>query len=173
MLPDIVEPSALKPSDWNDVDAVIDANIFRPWVNTSGAGGGAADDDLGSFGPIALYVGGSGEVHFRDVSYRDLSLKRVVRNSCRPATASCAHAVLLFIRVGLPPISTATATWTSSPVRSSSSDRTFTKVREFYMALSTNPSTSFSPNWLEFAGDFTGDGWPDVLLASTSNTRFT
>ena len=47
----------------------------------------------------------------------------------------------------------------------------FTKVREFYMALSTNPSTSFSSNWLEFAGDFTGDGWPDVLLASTSNTR--
>ena len=44
----------------------------------------------------------------------------------------------------------------------------FTKVREFYMALSTNPSTSFSSNWLEFAGDFTGDGWPDVLLASTS-----
>ena len=47
----------------------------------------------------------------------------------------------------------------------------FTKVREFYMALSTNPSTSFSSNWLEFAGDFTGDGWPDVLLASTSGTR--
>ena len=29
---------------------------------------------------------------------------------------------------------------------------------------------SFSSNWLEFAGDFTGDGWPDVLLASTSGT---
>ena len=43
----------------------------------------------------------------------------------------------------------------------------FTKAREFYMALSTNPSTNFSSNWLEFAGDFTGDGWPDVLLAST------
>jgi hypothetical protein len=47
----------------------------------------------------------------------------------------------------------------------------FTKAREFYMALTTNPSTSFSSNWLEFAGDYTGDGWPDVLLASTSGTR--
>ncbi len=38
------------------------------------------------------------------------------------------------------------------------------------MALATNPSIDFSSNWLEFAGDFTGDGWPDVLLASTSGT---
>src|SRR6187200_727062 len=37
-LPDITEPSALKPNDWNDVDVVVDANIFRPWVNTSANG---------------------------------------------------------------------------------------------------------------------------------------
>ena len=60
-LPDLAEPSALKPDDWNDVDVVIDANILRPWVNTAAAsGGGAADDDLGKFGPIAIYVGGIG-----------------------------------------------------------------------------------------------------------------
>jgi hypothetical protein len=46
----------------------------------------------------------------------------------------------------------------------------FTKKREFYLALPTRPGVDFSSNWLEFAGDFTGDGWPDVLLASTSNT---
>src|SRR5437870_12336452 len=38
------------------------------------------------------------------------------------------------------------------------------------MALATRPGVDFSSNWLEFAGDFTGDGWPDVLLASTSGT---
>ena len=42
-----MEPTALKPNDWNDVDVVIDANIFRPWVNTSASGGGAADDESG------------------------------------------------------------------------------------------------------------------------------
>ncbi len=46
----------------------------------------------------------------------------------------------------------------------------FTKKREIYLALATQPGVSFSSNWLEFAGDFTGDGWPDVLLASTSGT---
>jgi len=173
MLPDVVDPpsSELKPNDWNDVDVVIDANIFRPWVNTSGNGGGAADDDLGSFGPIAIYVGGSGEVRFRDVSYRDLSLKRVVPEQLSanysmlrltPFYYSFASGAADFDRDGNMDI-------VSGPFIFLGPD--FTKVREFYMALSTNPSTSFSPNWLEFAGDFTGDGWPDVLLASTSNTR--
>jgi hypothetical protein len=46
----------------------------------------------------------------------------------------------------------------------------YTKKREFYLALPTRPGVDFSSNWLEFAGDFTGDGWPDVLLASTSGT---
>ena len=103
MLPDVVEPSSseLKPNDWNDVDVVIDANIFRPWVNTSASGGGAADDDLGAFGPIAIYVGGSGEVRFRDVSYRDLSLKRVVPEQLSSNYRMLRlNAVLLFVRVG-------------------------------------------------------------------------
>ncbi len=172
-LPNLTDPPSfdLKPNDWNDVDVVIDANIFRPWVNTSASGGGAADDEVGVFGPIAIYVGGSGQVHFRDVSYRDLSLKRVVPEQLSPNYRmlrltpfyySFASGAADFDRDGNMDI-------VSGPFIFLGPD--FTKVREFYMALSTNPSTSFSSNWLEFAGDFTGDGWPDVLLASTSNTR--
>ena len=170
-LPNLMQPSALKPNDWNDVDFVIDANIVRPWVNTSGSGGGAADDDLGKFGPIAIYVGGSGEVRFRDVSYRDLSLKRFVKEELSanyqmlrltPFYYSFASGAADFDRDGNMDI-------VSGPFIFLGPD--FAKVREFYMAQSTNPSTSFSSNWLEFAGDFTGDGWPDVLLASTSGTR--
>jgi hypothetical protein len=170
-LPNLTEPSALKPNDWNDLDVVVDANILRPWVNTSANGGGAADEDLGKFGPIAIYVGGSGAVHFRDVSYRDLSLKRVVKEELSPNYGmlrltpfyySFASAAADFDRDGNMDI-------VSGPFIFLGPD--FTKVREFYLALSTNPSTNFSSNWLEFAGDFTGDGWPDVLLASTSGTR--
>ena len=170
-LPNLMQPTALKPNDWNDLDVVIDANIFRPWVNTDASGGGAADDELGKFGPIAIYVGGSGEVRFRDVSYRDLSLKRFVKEELSPNYRmlrltpfyySFASGAADFDRDGNMDI-------VSGPFIFLGPD--FTKVREFYMALSTNPSTNFSSNWLEFAGDFTGDGWPDVLLASTSGTR--
>ena len=170
-LPDLSQPTALKPNDWNDVDVVIDANIFRPWVNTSASGGGAADDDVGQFGPIAIYVGGSGEVRFRDVSYRDLSLKRMVKEELSPN----------FQMLRLTPFYYSFASGAADFDRDGNMDIVsgpfiflgpdFTKVREFYMALTTNPSTNFSSNWLEFAGDFTGDGWPDVLLASTSGTR--
>ena len=112
-----------------------------------------------------------GEVHFRDVSYRDLSLKRVVPEQLSPNYRmlrltpfyySFASGAADFDRDGNMDI-------VSGPFIFLGPD--FTKVREFYMALTTNPSTSFSSNWLEFAGDFTGDGWPDVLLASTSDTR--
>ena len=150
---------------------VVDANIFRPWVNTASNGGGAADDEVGKFGPIAIYVGGSGEVRFRDVSYRDLSLKHIVKEELSsnyrmlrltPFYYSFASAAADFDRDGNMDI-------VSGPFIFLGPD--FTKAREFYMALSTNPSTNFSSNWLEFAGDFTGDGYPDVLLASTSGTR--
>jgi hypothetical protein len=47
----------------------------------------------------------------------------------------------------------------------------FTDAREFYAAQTTSPSTTFSHNWVAFAGDFTGDGWPDVLHVSTDYNR--
>ena len=73
---------AIKPDDWNDLDIVIDATLLRPHVNTGlrGAGGSVAvDEAMGQFGPIALYVGGTGEVRFRDVSYKDVNLKRFAK----------------------------------------------------------------------------------------------
>jgi hypothetical protein len=170
----LAEPTGLKPNDWNDVDLVIDANILRQWVNKGGGNaagnGGAADDELGKFGPVALYAGGTGEVRFRDVSYRDLSLKHIVAEQLSPNFRmqrltpfyySFASAVADFDRDGNLDIA-------SGPFIFLGPD--FKKKREFYMALATRPGVDFSSNWLEFAGDFTGDGWPDVLLASTSGT---
>jgi hypothetical protein len=170
-LPDMAEPTAYKPNDWNDVHIVIDANILRQWVNKGGGGGGgAADEDVGAFGPIALHVGGAGEVRFRDVSYRDLSVKHVAaehvspnyrKMQLTPFYYSFASAAADFNRDGHMDVASGPFIWMGPD---------FTKKREFYLALATRPGVDFSSNWLEFAGDFTGDGWPDVLLASTSNT---
>src|SRR5260370_15414113 len=78
------QPTPLKPDDWNDIDIVLDANILRPIVNGRPTGGGAADEDAGKFGPVALYVGGTGEVRFRDVGYKDLGLKRFAKEQLSP-----------------------------------------------------------------------------------------
>ena len=173
-LPNLAESSAFKPDDWNDLDVVIDSNILRLWMNKGGGNaagtGGAADEELGLFGPIALFAGGTGEVHFRDVSYRDLSVKPIAPEQLSPN----------FKMVRLTPFYYSFASAAADFDRDGNMDVVsgpfiffgpeFTKKREIYLALATQPGVSFSSNWLEFAGDFTGDGWPDVLLASTSGT---
>jgi hypothetical protein len=36
-----------------------------------------------------------------------------------------------------------------------------------YLAETVNPSTKFATDsWMQFAADFTGDGWPDVITVS-------
>jgi hypothetical protein len=40
----------------------------------------------------------------------------------------------------------------------------YTERREFTAARSYNPSNQFSQGMVNFAYDFTGDGWPDILM---------
>jgi hypothetical protein len=163
--------SALKADDWNDLDVILDANILRPIVNSGLSGGGAADDEIGKFGPVAIYVGGTGEVRFKDVGYRDLGLKRVAKEQLSPN----------FRLQRLNPFYYAFSAAAADVDRDGNLDviagpfiymgPDFVTAREFYAAQTSNPSTEFSSNWVAFAGDCTGDGWPDVLLASTSGSK--
>jgi hypothetical protein len=164
-------PNPINADDWNDINIVLDASILRPSVNGRGAGGGAADEDRGRFGPVALYVGGTGEAHFRDVAYKDLSIKRFPKEQVSanfrmqrltPYYYSFSASAADIDRDGHMDV-------VSGPFIFMGPD--FTEAREFYAAETFSPSVKFSFNWLSFAGDFTGDGWPDVLLASTSGSR--
>ena len=45
----------------------------------------------------------------------------------------------------------------------------YMKSREMYLAESVNPYTNFASDaWMQFAADFTGDGWPDVISVLTA-----
>jgi hypothetical protein len=163
---------ALKPGEWNDLDVVIDATLLRPHVNTGlqATGGGAAvDEAMGSFGPIALYVGGTGEVRFRDVSYKDLNLKRFAKEQVSPN----------FRMQRLTPFQYSWAQAAADVNRDGHLDiivppfiylgPDYVTAREFYAAQTLNPSTEYPMVMVGFAGDFTGDGWPDFL--STNGGR--
>jgi Domain of Unknown Function (DUF1080)/FG-GAP-like repeat len=156
----------IKPDDWNELDIVLDATLLRPHVNTGlrGAGGSVAvDEAMGQFGPIALYVGGTGEVRFRDVSYKDVNLKRLVKEEVSskfrmqrltPFQYSWAQAAADVNRDGQMDI-------IIPPFIFYGPD--YSTAREFYAAETLNPSTTYPAIMVGFAGDFTGDGWPDFL----------
>ena len=168
MLPVTRPDTSLKAADWNEVEIFIDANIVRPFLNGGGEiAGGVAEDDAGKFGPVALYVGGAGEVRFKDVGYKDLGLRTRVPEEVSPhfrmqrvsdfyyawgaGAGDFNHDGVMDIVAG--------------PHIFFGPD--FTKRREIYLALTTNPSDAYTTDcWMQFAADFTGDGWPDVINAS-------
>jgi hypothetical protein len=155
--------TSLRASDWNTIELVLDANILRAFLNDAGGiGDSVAEPEYGRYGPFALYVGGTGEVRFKDVSYKDLqprvALPEVVSSrfqmqtlnefyySWGPAVADFNHDGAMDIVAG--------PYYYLGPK--------YHEAREIYLAQTIDPGTQYF-NGLQYAYDFTGDGWPDVL----------
>src|SRR3954451_12690078 len=75
LMPDI--PSArpagtLHTGDWNELEIIVDASATKVVLNEGPvtAAAAAAEAEFGRFGPVGLYVGGSGEVRFRNVGVK-------------------------------------------------------------------------------------------------------
>ena len=63
-------PPALKPGEWNPVYILLSAATLRP----SYGGVGALDEkSANGYGPVAIFVGGSGEVRYKDVAWKNLN----------------------------------------------------------------------------------------------------
>ncbi|MEZ5284895.1 MAG: family 16 glycoside hydrolase [Vicinamibacterales bacterium] len=122
-LPELEPPApGIRPGEWNRLSVVVDSDVVRPTLN----GGldftaGATEDRMG-YGPVALYVG-SGQVRFRDLAFKDLREDRGPGGGVAAIPHAAARRLLL--RVGpAPETSTATASSTSSPARSTTSGPT-------------------------------------------------
>jgi hypothetical protein len=154
----------LHTGDWNTVQIILDADVLSMSVNQGRGGGGATNDRTMGFGPLALYAGGSGAVQFKDVSYKDLNPKfepkEEVSQHFRMQRISdfyygwCAAAADIN-RDGILDV-------ISGPFYYLGPD--YTERREFTAARTYNPSNQFSQGMVNFAYDFTGDGWPDILM---------
>ncbi len=153
--------SSFRPQDWNQVEILFDANIVRTFLNDGYEHGAVGDE---GYGPIALYVGGTGEVRFKDLAYKDLGLKvrlpdKVSSNFRKQQLSDFYYAwsagAADFNHDGILDI-------VSGPYIYYGPD--YTKYSEMYRAETVNPSTGFASNaWMDFPADWTGDGWPDVV----------
>jgi hypothetical protein len=151
-------------NDWQTVQIILDADVLSLSINGRGGASASTNDRMMGFGPIALYAGGTGEVRFKEVSYKDLNPKSEPRETVSPNFQMqrisdfyygwCA-AVADINHDGVADV-------ISGPFYYLGPD--YTERREFTAARTYNPSNQFSQGMVNFAYDFTGDGWPDILM---------
>jgi hypothetical protein len=155
--------SNLYPAQWNDLELIFDANILRGDQNNGRESGGVTETSTG-YGPIALYIGGKGDVQFKNVAYKDISDRYRApeytapdfrRQNLNTFYYSWSAAAADFNHDGIPDVVTGPYIYYGPD---------YTHSSEIYLGETVNPSTGWATKaWLQFAGDFTGDGWSDVL----------
>lgn len=154
--------AALNKGGWNTIEIILDADIVRPVLNGIALPASATDDHSAGFGAIALQAA-AGTV-FRDVSTRDLAIRawpqeQLSANYREQQVSdiyySWSATVADFDRDGSNDI-------VSGPYLYFGPD--FVKSREIFLGIAVNVSTEYpDASMMQYAYDFTGDGWPDVL----------
>ncbi len=173
-LPELKRPvNEYRPGGWNSVELLLSGDSLRPALNGGALDvgrnpfSGAVTQAMGSYGPIAIRAGGTGEVRLKNVSYKDLLRSSLPREyladnyriqRLETFYFSWSAAAADVNRDGKPDI-------IAGPYVYMGPD--FTEVREIYPPVAYNPTTEYPQvSMVNLAYDFTGDGWPDVLVMS-------
>ena len=155
-----------RSGEWNQVEVVISASLVRSHLNEGlgGIQGGAADEPSPQFGAVALYAGGDADVQFRDVAWKDMGVRAIPPEQLSARFRmqrlndfyySWGAIAADINRDGIPDV-------VAGPYYYLGPD--YTKSREIYIATTVNPSTEYASNCMfNFAADFNGDGWVDVI----------
>lgn len=149
---------------WDQFQIIYDSNIVRPYLNNTNQMPPSITDDTAGYGPMALYVGGSSAVHFKDVSFKDLSVRVI-----RPETIASRFRMQRLDEFAYG-WGAASADFnkdgnldiTTGPYIYDGPD--FSKRREIMIG---SVATGYPANMVTHAFDFTGDGWPDVLATES------
>jgi hypothetical protein len=163
----ITRPSTiLKPNDWNQIEIFLDANIVRSHLNDDNTTAGVSDHAEEGYGPMALYVGGAGEVRFKEIAFKDVGMKFTPAEVVSPnfrmqrisdMSYSWSAAAGDFNHDGVMDV-------VAGPYIYYGPD--FTKSREIFLATTYSPSSQLPATNCQFAYDFNGDGWPDILTGT-------
>jgi hypothetical protein len=160
-----------KPGDWNGLEVLISEHTVSPRINGGTLGGnsmaGGVTEEQGRFGPIAFYVGGTAGVTLKNVSWNDLLVRPMPKETLSSKFRmqrldslyySWSAAIADINHDGKPDV-IAGPYWYAGP--------DFTSEHAIYQPTPYNPYLDYPQvNMVSLAYDFTGDGWPDLLLMS-------
>jgi hypothetical protein len=160
--------SALPANQWNNMQVIVDSDMVWTTLNgRRGFGNTATNDHMMGYGPVALYVGGSGNVKFREISSKDLIVKH------EPTETVSSHFKIQRLsdfyyswgvtvgdinHDGIPDV-IAGPFYYLGP--------NYTERHEFTAARTYSPGANFPEGMVYYAHDFTGDGWPDLLVVDS------
>jgi hypothetical protein len=154
--------AALKAGEWNPIKINLWGDTVRAWP---GIVGPLADQPTASYGPLALYVGGTGEVRYKDVAWKDIN--SVVLPEEEVSNRFTIHR--------LNEMYYGWSAATSDINRDGAMDIVsgpfyylgpkFTERKIYRIDRVHNPATEYAPDMVNFTHDYTGDGWPDILAS--------
>jgi hypothetical protein len=158
--------TSYRPNEWNLVEVLVDVDVFRSNVNGRGSAV-AIDGTTGNYGPVALHVAGTGEARFKDIVIKDLVRRVTPAEQVAPrfralhfedfyhgwsaAAGDFNHDGVLDVTIG--------NRYYLGP--------TFTESREVYAGQAFNPAKEYAPAMVNFAFDYTADGWDDILVVES------
>jgi 3-keto-disaccharide hydrolase/VCBS repeat protein len=157
-----------RPGEWNTLESILDANILRSWLNDgpeAGVASGRVDDQVARYGKVGLYVGGTAEVRYRSIETKDLGRRvfadeqvgaafRLQRlNDFYYAWSATAGDVN---RDGVLDVIAGPQYFLGPDYRVS---------REIYVSRIYNPGAEYAAGAMNIAHDYTGDGFPEVVVS--------
>jgi len=160
--------TALKPGEWNPLDIIISEDTLRA---SMGGGGSVADPESANYGHVALYIGGTGEVRYKDVAWKNLNALTQPKEQVSPRFTAVRVSDFYY-------------GW-SAAASDINHDGTMDVIsgpfyylgpsfteRHIYRASRVyNPGVEYAPDMVNFSADFTGDGWPDILASDMVGGR--
>lgn len=159
---------------WNQLEAYMDVNVIRAFMNDGSEVGGTTGEEKNEdgYGPVALYIKGKGEVQFKNIMLKDISIKetplekisdRFTIQRISDMYYSWAVDVADYNKDGNLDIAAGPYLYYGP---------SFTKRSEIFPAIAAGPSLEFAYNRVQDTYDFNNDGWPDIISSAFATTLY-
>ena len=157
-----------RPGEWNTLESILDTNILRSWLNDgpeAGVASGRVDDQIARYGRVGLYVGGTTEVRYRSIETKDLG-----RRVCSDEQVGAAFRLQRLNDFYYAWSATAADVNRDGVLDVVAGPHYFLGPdyrvsREIYVSRIYNPGAEYAAAAMNIAHDYTGDGFPDVVVS--------